>query len=139
MDARKGFSTDVEAATRENTNYRRVLYTAPHCQLVLMSLLPGDEIGEETHASSDQFLRFESGQGRVVINGHAHMVGDGSAVVVPAGARHNVINDSPTEPLKLYTVYAPPHHRDGVVAKTKAEAEATPEHFGGHLSESPPQ
>lgn len=129
----------LEAATRKNTDFRRVLYTAPHSQLVLMCIPPGDEIGEETHLLSDQFFRIESGEGHVDINGHIHLVEDGSAVIVPAGALHNVINSSSTKPLKLYTLYSPPHHRDGVVAATKAEAEANSEHFGGHLSEQVPK
>ncbi len=134
MDKRKGFSIDLEKATKENADFRRVLYTAPHCQLVLMCLKPGEEIGAETHPDNDQFFRFESGSGKVVINSKAHRVKDGSGILVPAGALHNVINDS-KKPLKLYTIYSPPHHRDGVAAHTKAKAEAMKEYFGGRTTE----
>jgi len=114
-----GFSTDIEEATRKNTDYRRVLFTGPHTQLVLMSLKPGEEIGEEVHSNVDQFFRFEDGQGVVVINGARHEVRNGSAVVVPSGARHNVINTSAIRDLKLYTLYSPPEHPDKLVARTK--------------------
>ena len=100
-----------------------------------MSLKPGEEIGEEVHGDGDQFFRFEKGSGKVVIDGTEYTVGDGDAVVVPAGARHNVMNTSATVDLKLYTIYSPPHHRDGVVHPTKAEAEADSEHFDGKTTE----
>ncbi|MEX2725480.1 MAG: cupin domain-containing protein, partial [Candidatus Freyarchaeota archaeon] len=103
----KGFVVSIEKETKKNTNFRRVLYTGKHSQLVLMSLKPGEEIGEETHDDVDQFFRFEEGEGKVVIDGVEHCVKDGSAVIVPAGARHNVINTSKSANLKLYTIYSP--------------------------------
>lgn len=130
----KGYIANIEEATLANTNFRTVVFTAKFCQVVLMSLLPGEEIGEEVH-EGDQFFRFEKGEGRVIIDGTAHDVRDGSAVVVPAGARHNVINASASEPLKLYTIYAPPHHRDRVVHATKAQAVGDSEEFDGRTSE----
>lgn len=130
----KGYIATIEEATLANINFRTVVYTAKFCQVVLMSLLPGEEIGEEVH-EGDQFFRFEKGEGRVIIDGTAHDVRDGSAVVVPAGARHNVINTSASEPLKLYTIYAPPHHRDRVVHATKAQAVGDSEEFDGRASE----
>lgn len=123
----RGYLQDIEVRTLSNTDYRRVLYTARHSQLVVMSLLPGEAIGDEVH-QVDQFFRFEAGTGTVVIDGAAEPVRHGVAVIVPAGSRHNVIN-SGTTPLKLYTLYTPPHHRDGVVHHTRAEAEADTEHF----------
>ena len=131
----KGYVTNIEKATEENENFRQVLYTAKHSQLVLMSLKPGEEIGEEVHDNIDQFFRFEDGKGKVVIDGAEHMVEDGSAVIVPAGARHNVINTSSDKPLKLYTIYSPPEHQDGVLRVTKEEAEANEEHFDGKTTE----
>jgi mannose-6-phosphate isomerase-like protein (cupin superfamily) len=131
----KGYVTDIEKATKENENFRQVLYTAKHSQLVLMTLKPGEEIGEEVHEEIDQFFRFEEGEGKVVIDGAEHEVEDGSAVVVPAGARHNVVNTSSDEPLKLYTIYSPPEHQDGVVRASKEEAEANEEHFDGKTTE----
>ena len=115
-----GYITHIEEETKNNNDYRRVIYTAKGCQLVLMSVAVGGEIGEEVHKSSDQFFRFESGEGKVVIDGVEHAVKDGDAVIVPQGALHNVINTSPT-PLKLYTIYAPPHHKDGTTQATKAD------------------
>jgi mannose-6-phosphate isomerase-like protein (cupin superfamily) len=131
----KGYETNIEKATKENENFRQVLYTAKHSQLVLMTLKPGEEIGEEVHEEIDQFFRFEEGEGKVVIDGVEHEVEDGSAVVVPAGARHNVVNTSSDEPLKLYTIYSPPEHQDGVVRASKEEAEASEEHFDGKTTE----
>jgi len=131
----KGYVTDIEKATKENENFRQVLYTAKHSQLVLMTLKPGEEIGEEVHEEIDQFFRFEEGEGKVVIDGAEHEVEDGSAVVVPAGARHNVVNTSSDEPLKLYTISSPPEHPDGVVRASKEEAEANEEHFDGKTTE----
>lgn len=131
----KGYVTNIEKATKENENFRQVLYTAKHSQLVLMTLKPGEEIGEEVHEDIDQFFRFEEGEGKVVIDEAEHEVEDGSAVVVPAGARHNVVNTSSDEPLKLYTIYSPPEHQDGVVRASKEEAEANEEHFDGKTTE----
>lgn len=131
----KGFVQNIELATLQNTDFRRVLYTGRHCQLVLMCLQPGEEIGLEVHSDNDQFFRFESGQGKVVIDGVEHEVRDGSAVVIPAGSQHNVVNTSASEPLKMYTIYSPAHHRDGIVRVTKAEAEANEEEFDGATTE----
>lgn len=117
-----GYVGPIEELTKKNTYFRQVLFTAAHMQLVLMALAPGEEIGMEAHSDNDQFFRFESGEGKVVINGEEHVVGDGDAVIVPAGSQHNVINASATQPLKLYTIYSPAHHPDGTVHKTKAEA-----------------
>jgi len=131
----KGFSINIENATLENNNFRKVLYTAKYSQLVLMSLKPGEEIGMEVHEKNDQFFRFEEGQGKCIINGNEYEVGNGSAVVVPAGAQHNVINTLETGPLKFYVIYSPPVHKDGIVRATKAEAEANPEEFDGVTTE----
>lgn len=130
----KGYVTNIEKDVFENDNFRTVVYTAKNSQLVLMSLLPEEEIGEEIH-DVDQFFRFEKGEGRVVIDAVEHTISDGFSVIVPAGAKHNVINTSKSEPLKLYTLYCPPHHRDSVVHKTKADAEQDNEHFEGVTSE----
>ena len=118
-----GYSTNIEKKTLENTNFREVLHTAPHSQLVVMTLQPGEEIGMERHGDGDQFIRVESGQGEAIMDGERHALSDGTAVVIPAGAEHNVINTSATEPLRLYTVYSPPQHPDGTVNRTKQEAE----------------
>jgi mannose-6-phosphate isomerase-like protein (cupin superfamily) len=131
----KGFKSNIEKETLSNTNFRRVLYTGRYSQLVLMSLRPGEEIGEEVHKTVDQFFRFEKGEGIVAIDGVKQKVGDGDAVIVPAGARHNVTNASKTAELKLYTIYSPPEHQDGTVRKTKAEALAKEEHFDGKTTE----
>ncbi len=130
----KGYHTDIEQATENNTNYRQVLYTGKHLQLVLMSLQPDEEIGMEVHPENDQFFRFEEGEGEVVIDGNEYLVQDGDAIIVPAGAQHNVVNTG-SEPLKLYTIYAPPHHRHDVVKATKAEADADAPEFDGVTSE----
>ncbi|MFH0937092.1 MAG: cupin domain-containing protein [Candidatus Daviesbacteria bacterium] len=119
-----GFVINIEQDTLTNDNFRKVVFTAPHSQLVLMMLLPSEEIGSEMHQNVDQFFRIEKGQGKVVIAGQETVVSDGFAIVIPAGTEHNVINTSATDPLKLYTIYSPANHRDGVVHKTKAEAEA---------------
>ncbi|MCX6763264.1 MAG: cupin domain-containing protein [Candidatus Moranbacteria bacterium] len=132
---KKGYKNNIEKITLENVNFRQVLYTAEHCQLVAMSLKPSEEIGSEVHVDGDQFFRFEKGEGKVVINETKYAVGDGDAVIVPAGAQHNVINTSTTEDLKLYTIYAPPHHQDGVMRATKAEAEANGPEFDGKTTE----
>ncbi|KKR48716.1 MAG: hypothetical protein UT86_C0003G0045 [Candidatus Magasanikbacteria bacterium GW2011_GWC2_40_17] len=130
----KGYVIDLETMTQENNKFRRVLYTAKNSQLVLMSLLPGEEIGEEVH-ELDQFLRIEKGQGKAILNDAEYVLGDGYAVVVPAGTKHNIINTSDREEMKLYTVYSPPEHQDGVIRATKAEAEAQEEHFDGKITE----
>jgi len=131
----KGFHTNIERDTLENTDFRRVLYTAKHLQLVLMSLQPKEEIGLETHPENDQFLRFEGGRGAVFIGGHQYEVADGDAVIVPAGTQHNVVNLSETEGLKIYTIYSPPHHRDGTVHGSKKQAETDDEEFDGTTTE----
>ena len=131
----KGFSTNIETATRENDNFRKVLYTGKHSQLVLMSLKPKEEIGMETHPDNDQFFRFEMGQGKCVIDGNEYLVADGDCVIVPAGAEHNIINVSATEDLKMYTIYSPAHHKDRIVRTTKAEAVANEEEFDGVATE----
>ncbi len=135
MSMKKGYKANIEQLTKENTNFREVLYTAKDCQLVLMSILPGEEIGLETHPDINQFFRFESGEGKVVVNETEYTVGDGDAIVVPMGAKHNVINTSATESLKMYTIYAPPHHKDGMVRATKLEAEASDPEFDGVTTE----
>jgi len=132
---KKGFVADIETETVKNTDFRKVLYTGRFSQLVLMCLEPGEEIGEEVHDDVDQFFRFEEGEGSVVIDGVAHAVKDGNAVIVPNGALHNVINTSKTANLKLYTIYSPPEHQDGVVRRTRAEAMAQEEHFDGKTTE----
>ena len=131
----KGYVTHLEHETKKNTDFRRVLYTGKNSQLVLMSLQPGEEIGEEVHEDHDQFFRFEVGVGKVVIDGVEHRVKDGSGVIVPAGASHNVVNTSKRANLRLYTIYSPPEHRDGVIRHTKKEAIASEEHFDGKLTE----
>ena len=130
----KGYVTNIEKDSLDNNDFRRVLYTSRFSQLVLMSLAPGEDIVEEVH-DLDQFFRIEGGEGKVVIDGEEHAVGDGSAVVVPAGARHNVVNTSETEALKLYTIYSPPEHRNGTTHVTKADALADNEHFDGTTTE----
>ncbi len=126
----KGYVGPIEKTTEKNKYFRRVLFTGKHLQLVAMCLQPKEEIGNEVHKHVDQFFRIEEGRARFVLNNgkEKHLVGEGSAVVVPAGTYHNVINTSPTKPLKLYTIYTPPQHRDGTVHKTKAEAEAAEHH-----------
>ncbi len=133
--ALKGFVADIESLTDDNSNFRRVLYTGKNLQLVLMALKPGEQIGEEVHANGDQFFRVEEGNGEVQINGQPTKIKGGDAVLVPAGARHNVINTG-GQPLRLYTLYAPPQHRDGTVQATKAEAERSQEHFDGKTTEA---
>lgn len=132
---KKGYRVDIEKETLENTAFRKVLYTGSHSQLVLMNLKPGEEIGLEIHEGNDQFFRFEKGEGRVVINEAEYVVGDGVAIVVPSGAQHNVINTSETEDLKLYTLYSPAHHKDGIVRETKDEAMANEAEFDGQTTE----
>jgi Mannose-6-phosphate isomerase len=129
-----GFVDDIEGLTDKNKDFRRVLYTGKHVQLVVMSIRKGDEIGEEIHEDRDQFFRVESGKGQVVIDGESTKIRPGDGIIVPAGAKHNVINTGKKR-LKLYTIYGPPEHKDGIVEKTKAEAEATEEHFDGKTTE----
>ncbi|MET0759461.1 MAG: cupin domain-containing protein [Flavobacterium sp.] len=131
----KGFKSNIEKDTLENNNFRKVLYTAKHLQLVLMSLNVGEEIGEETHHDNDQFFRFESGTGKCIIDGNEYQVTDGDVIIIPAGAKHNIINTDRTLELKMYTIYAPPHHRDGIVRATKEEAENNSEEFDGKTTE----
>jgi len=130
----KGYVENIEKLSIENENFRKVLYTAKSSQLVLMSLKPGEDIGEEVH-TLDQFFRVEKGTGKAVLDGVEHEISDGTAVVVPAGAMHNIINTSVDAPLKLYTIYSPPNHRDGVFHATKEQAEADEEEFDGKTSE----
>jgi mannose-6-phosphate isomerase-like protein (cupin superfamily) len=131
----KGFNANIEKDTLENTSFRKVLYTGKHSQLVLMSLMPKEEIGMEVHTDNDQFFRFEAGQGKCIIDGNEYDLENGSVIVVPAGAEHNIINVSETEALKLYTIYSPAHHQDGVVRATKADAEADSPEFDGKTTE----
>ncbi|MBN1373858.1 cupin domain-containing protein [Candidatus Dojkabacteria bacterium] len=130
-----GFHINIEEETLKNANFRKVLYTGKASQLVLMSLKPMEDIGEEIHPENDQFFRFEAGTGRVVIDGNEYQVKDGSAIVVPKGAKHNIINTSATEELKLYTIYSPAHHKDGIVRATKEEAMANEADFDGVTTE----
>jgi len=131
----KGFFTNIEKDTLENENFRKVLYTAKHSQLVLMSLKPKEEIGMEVHPDNDQFFRIEKGKGKCIIDGNEYELSDGVAIVVPSGAQHNVINTSESEELKLYTIYSPAHHKDGIIRQTKEEAEANEAAFDGITSE----
>ena len=133
--AKKGYVGRIEKETTKNDNFRRVVYTGKYSQLVLMSLKPGEEIGEETHEDVDQFFRFEEGHGLVVIDGVEHEVKDGDAAIVPSGAKHNVINNAKKRDLKLYTIYSPPEHQDKVVRRTKKEALAKEEHYDGKPTE----
>jgi mannose-6-phosphate isomerase-like protein (cupin superfamily) len=119
-----GYSINIEAKTLESDYFREVLYTAPHSQLVVMTLQVGEDIGQETHGNRDQFIRIEAGQGEAILDGERHALGDGSVVVIPAGTEHNVVNTSPTEPLRLYTIYSPPEHPDGTINRTKQEGMA---------------
>ena len=130
----KGFVDDIETLTKENTDFRRVLYTGRNLQLVLMALQPGEEIGEEVHEDRDQFFRVEKGKGEIVIDGVTTKIKSDIAMIVPAGARHNVRNTS-EKVLRLYTLYAPPEHMDGTVHVTKADADASEEHFDGKTTE----
>lgn len=130
----KGYITNIEKFSLENDNFRQVLYTAKNSQLVVMSLKPGEEIGSEVH-QLDQFIRCEAGEGKAILDDTEHEISDGFIVLVPAGARHNIINTSTSHPMKLYTLYAPPNHRDGIIHGTKEQAEADSEHFDGKTSE----
>ena len=133
--ALKGYVVHLEMHTEKNTDFRRVLYTGKHSQLVLMNLRPGEEIGAEVHSHIDQFFRFEAGEGAVFIDGVKHNVRAGDAVIVPAGAQHNVVNTSKSTPLQLYTIYSPPEHVDKTVRRTKKDAEAMPEEYDGKPTE----
>ena len=119
-----GYHTDIKKKTEENEYFREVLFTGPHSQLVVMALKPGEDIGMETHPDTDQFFRVEEGKGKAVLDGQEYELEDGSAIVIPAGTEHNVINTSSTKSLKMYTIYTPPEHPDGTIHKTKAEAVA---------------
>lgn len=135
ISMKKGYKENIEELTKANTEFRRVLYTGEKSQLVLMSLLPGEDIGSEVHPDNDQFFRFESGTGKVVINDTEYDVKDGDAVVVPRGAQHNVINTGSDTALKMYTIYSPAHHKDGIIRTTKAEAAAHEAEFDGVTTE----
>ena len=130
----KGCFSHLEEEVRKNSNFRKVLYTGHHSQLVLMSLLAGEEIGMEVHPDNDQFFRFDQGEGKVIVDGNEYEVKDGDAVLVPAGAEHNVINTG-SEPLRFYTIYSPPHHKDGIVRETKKEAMEQEAEFDGETTE----
>ncbi|MBP9803066.1 MAG: cupin domain-containing protein [Candidatus Pacebacteria bacterium] len=132
---KKGYKDNIEKLTLSNNDFRKVLYTNSHMQLVLMSLKPLEDIGLETHNENDQFFRFEKGEGKVIINDTEYMVSDGDAVLIPMGAKHNIINLSDKEDLKMYTIYAPAHHKDGIVRNTKEEAEKNQEDFDGQTTE----
>jgi mannose-6-phosphate isomerase-like protein (cupin superfamily) len=131
----KGYKNNIEKSTLENNNFRKVLYTAKHMQLVLMSLKPGEEIGAEIHKNSDQFFRFEVGSGKCIIDGNEYRMKDGDVIIVPAGAKHNVINTGNSIELKMYTIYALPNHQDGIVRTTKKDAETNEEEFDGKTTE----
>lgn len=119
-----GFSINIEDQTLHNENFRHVLYTTPRSQLVVMTLAPGDDIGVEKHADHDQFIRIEAGSGEAILDGETHMLEDGVALVIPAGTEHNIINTSPSDKMRLYTLYTPPEHPDGIIHETRAQAEA---------------
>lgn len=131
----KGYKSNIEMDTLENNNFRKVLYTGHHLQLVLMSLKAGEDIGQETHKDHDQFFRFESGEGKCFIDGNEYEVKNGDVIVVPAGAKHNIINTNDKTALKFYTIYSPPNHKDGIVRATKEDAENIPEKFDGKATE----
>lgn len=131
----KGFIQNIQTLVDDNNDFRHVIYTAKHSQLVLMSLLPGEEIGLEVHDGNDQFFLFGTGSGRVVIDENTYDISEGSVALVPAGARHNIINTSETDRLRLLTMYMPPHHKDGIIRSTKSEAEANEADFDGQMSE----
>jgi mannose-6-phosphate isomerase-like protein (cupin superfamily) len=131
----KGYNSNIEKDTLANENFRKVLYSGKHMQLVLMSLKVGEDIGEEIHADNDQFFRFEAGTGKCIIDGNEYNVKEGDVIIVPAGAKHNIINTDDSVELKMYTIYAPPHHKDGIVCSTKEKAEAMVEEFEGVTTE----
>ena len=132
---KKGYKANIEELTIENNNFRKVLYSGEQMQLVLMSLKPGEDIGSEIHSENDQFFRIDAGSGKDIINETEYEVSDGDAVIVPKGAEHNVINTSDSEDLKLYTIYSPAHHKDGIVRSTKVEALNNEEDFDGITTE----
>lgn len=131
----KGYVTNIEKSTLENEHFRNVLYTSENSQLVLMTLQPREDIGEEVHEGHSQFIRIESGVGRAILDGREHVLSDGSAVIIPAGTKHNIVNTSDTENLRLYTLYCPPEHKNGTIHETKADALANEQHFDGVTSE----
>ena len=131
----KGFVQNIEKLTEENTNFRKVIYTAHHSQLVLMSLKPSEEIGMEVHPDNDQFFRVEVGDGKAIIDGNEQVFSSGFCVVIPAGSQHNIINTSIENDLKLYTIYSPAHHKDGTINATKEIAMSSEEEFDGVTSE----
>jgi len=131
----KGFKSNIEKDALKNENFRKVLYSSKHLQVVLMSLKPGEDIGLETHVSTDQFFRFEGGKGKCIIDGNEYEVTNGDAIVVPAGAKHNVKNTDSVNELKMYTIYAPPQHKDGLINATKKDAEKKDVKFDGKTTE----
>jgi mannose-6-phosphate isomerase-like protein (cupin superfamily) len=131
----KGYKNNIERDTKKNKVFRNVVYTGHHLQLVLMSLKPGEDIGAEVHKDTDQFFRVDRGTGKCIIDKKTYLLKDGDAVIVPAGAKHNIINTHKTKSLKLYTIYAPPHHKDGTIHQTKEIAENSEEDFDGVTSE----
>ena len=131
----KGFKSNIERDTLKNDNFREVIYSGTQLQVVLMSLKPGEDIGLETHPDTDQFFRFEGGRGKCIIDGNEYTVENGDAVVIPAGSKHNVINTDSVEEFKMYTIYAPPHHKDGLINATKKDAESGDVKFDGITTE----
>lgn len=131
----KGYFANIEEKVAANNNFRQVLYTSAHSQLVLMTLKPNEEIGMETHTDNDQFFRFEEGEGKAIIDGNEYTLKAGDVVIIPAGATHNIVNTSSSMPLKMYTIYSPAHHRDGIAHATKENAMADTEEFDGKTTE----
>jgi mannose-6-phosphate isomerase-like protein (cupin superfamily) len=131
----KGFNSNIEKDALKNENFRKVLYTSKHIQLVLMSLKPGEEIGLETHVNNDQFFRFEGGKGKCIVDGNEYKVENGDVIVVPAGSKHNVINTDAVKGLKMYTIYSPPNHQDGLINASKKDAENEDVKFDGKTTE----
>ena len=131
----KGFKANIAKGALHNNDFRKVLYTSKHLQLVLMSLKAGEEIGSETHHDNDQFFRFENGTGKCIVDGNEYTVKDGDVLIIPAGAKHNIINTNDKSELKMYTIYSPPHHKDGIVRATKEDAEKNEAEFDGVTTE----
>lgn len=131
----KGFKSNIEKDTLENNNFRKVLYTGKHLQLVLMSLKAGEDIGEETHPNTDQFFRIEGGSGKCIIDGTEYLVKSGDVIIIPSGAKHNVINTDSQSELKMYTLYGPPNHKKDTIRATKEDAEKYKEEFDGKTTE----